>query len=143
MANRIDITQIQDGPSDVVYHVYFESDGASGELTNFTIIDPVNIVNPNIGKPPLPPGNCFNIQQVWFYFTGFDANLQFASANPAKVVVLSTGIDSYADFRVFGGVADRTPASNFPTGAIQINTAGFSSAGCFGMLVIKVRKMYK
>jgi len=84
MANTTLITQVQDGPSDVVYQYFFQSDGASGELSNFTILDPAWLTNGQGGPfitPGALPSPCFNIQQIWYNFYGFNGVISFGSFN--------------------------------------------------------------
>jgi hypothetical protein len=141
MANTVQITQVQDGPSDTVYHVYLESDGASGELTNQVILNPATLISAQTNTVPMLSGPAFNIQQVWYNFSGFNGTFSFDSAVPLKVLPLTPSVDSYLDFRPMGGLPDRTPAGSFPTGKLMFSTNGFSSLGSVGFFVIKVRKM--
>ena len=145
MANTVQITVEQDGPSDTVYTVYLESDGSSGELTNQTIIDPATLYNEAARSSGTQgfPNNAplLNIQQVWYFLSGFDVVVQFGGAVPMKRLLLTPSVDSYQDFRPMGGLADKTPSANSPNGKLQINTNGFSSSGCFGTIIFKVRKM--
>ena len=41
MANAVTITKILDGARSAVFHVFIKSDGASGELVDQVLIDPV------------------------------------------------------------------------------------------------------
>lgn len=145
MAHTLRITQVQDGPSDVVYQYFFASDGASGELTNFPILDPAWLTNGQSNAPfvpaGVPAGKCFNIQQIWYNFSGFNGTLSFDSAVPTSQWLLTPSVDSYFDFRPMGGLADRTPAGDIPEGTLLISTNGFASIGSVGSFVIKVRKM--
>ena len=145
MAHILRLTQIQDGPSDVIYSLYAKSDGASGELTNFALIDPDNLLqgqNRQTYVPlGLPSGRCFNIQQIWYNFIGFDATLSFDSANPLQTWLMAPSTDSYIDFRPMGGLPDRTPDSDIPNGTIFLSTDGFAASGSVGSMIIKVRKL--
>ena len=144
MAHQLVLTQIQDGPSDVVYSLVLKSDGASGELVNYPLIDPDWLVSGQGGPfvpAGLPSGKCFNIQQIWYNFQGFDATLSFDSISPTPVWLMAPSTDSYIDFRPMGGLADRTPAANIPNGTLFLSTDGFASIGSAGSILIKVRKM--
>ena len=145
MAHTITRVQIQDGPSDVVYRYFFQSDGSSGELTNYTLLNPDDLTNGQSTAPFVPAGppagRCFNIQQMWYNFSGFDGVISFRSASGNPVWLLTPSVDSYFDFRPMGGIPDNTPNSDVPEGDIQISTNGFSSVGSVGCLVLKVRKM--
>lgn len=145
MANTVTKVQIQDGPSDVVYRYFLQSDGASGELSNEVLLDPNWLTNGQGTGPFIPPGTTtgrfFNIQQVWYNFSGFDAYIGFQAAVNNNVWLLTPSVDSYFDFRPMGGVYDNTDASLIPTGKIILNTNGFSSTGMTGSIILKVRKM--
>ena len=141
----VTITQTQDGPSDVIYQYYFESDGVGGELNNFVLLDPAWLTTGQSAKPWLPPGpyssGLFSIQQVIYNFDNFDVILGFGGAPPTYVLPLTPSTDSSFDFRPFGGMVDRAPISNTPTGQIVCKTSGFSSRNLFGFMILKVRKM--
>lgn len=141
--STVQITQEQDGPSDTIVTVYLESDGSSGELVAQTILDPATLLNPNTNTIGLPKTNMFNIQEVYYFLDGFDVIVQFGGDVPMKRLTLVPSVDSYVDFRRIGGLADKNPAQNNPNGKMQINTSGFASAGGFGTLIFKVRKMNK
>lgn len=143
MANLVQITVEQDGPSDTVYTVYLESDGSSGELSGQTIIDPALLYNEKYNSTGLPATNMLNIQQIWYFLSGFDVIVQFGGTVPMKRLLLTPSVDSYQDFRPMGGLADKNPPANIPNGKLQINTNGFSSAGCYGTIIFKVKKMNK
>lgn len=140
----IAITQVQDGPSDVIYRYYFESDGVQGELSNFTLIDPAWLTTGQNAKPYLPPGpytsGILNIQQIWYNLSGFNLILGYGGASPTYAIPLAPDNDSYLDFRPMGGMADLTPASNTPSGKIICKTMGYASNGSTGWMVMKVRK---
>jgi len=44
MANIITKTPLQDGSKQLILHVYLESDGVSGDLTNYVLVDPQRII---------------------------------------------------------------------------------------------------
>ena len=50
MANTVQVTQVMDG-SRIVLHVWLQSDGASGDLNNYVLIDPTKDIT-----PPMLPG---------------------------------------------------------------------------------------
>ena len=145
MAHVLQLTQIQDGPSDVIYSLFLKSDGGSGELTNYALITPANLVQGQNRMPYVPAGppagRCFNIQQMWYNFQGFDAVLSFASANPLNAWLMAPSTDSAIDFRPMGGIPDRTPDSDVPQGTILLSTDNFAAVGSVGSLIIKVRKL--
>lgn len=145
MSNTVNIVKIQDGPSDVVYRAYLESDGASGEIVNQVVINPDDLKNQRGGPyVPLgpPAGRCFNIQQIWYNLTpGFNIVLSFAGTPNNKVMILAPSTDSYIDLRPASGIPDNTPDSATPDGSLLMTTDGFASSGQYGYFVIKVRKM--
>ena len=132
MANRVDITKLLDGPRHLIYHVYLQSDGASGDLDSFVIIDPANV---NMGDQTV-----FTIEDVTWGFNGFSANLHFEIlVDDTLIWVLPPSTGNYVDFKKYGGLKDRSDPLN-ATGKIFISTTGFVDAGDEGSLVIKVRK---
>lgn len=135
MAHQLLVTKIQDGSSLATFQVFLKSDGYSGELTNFTIIDEKDVT------PQLPHAPDFNLQQCWYELSGCDATLAFRTdVSTLPVWNLTPGVSSYHDWRLFGGLVDRTNPLN-ANGEIVISTNGFASAGSVVSLVLKLRKM--
>ena len=130
MANKVNTTIVNDGPVYLVMHVYIESDGASGDLLNEILLDPVDI-----GKPT---SNRFVIERIDYNFSGFSGVIGFESELVDKTLIwtLSEG-NSLADFKLIGGLADRSDIDG--SGKIQISTNGLS-AGDNGTMIIHIRK---
>ncbi len=133
MANTATVTTLVDGPRSAVFHVYMESDGASGELVDFVIADPTALYPTEKARPS------FTIEEVWHSFTGFDAKLEFDSVVDTPIWVLSQQTGNIQCFNKFGGLKDRSNSLD-GSGKLLLSTTGFTSAGDMGSLVIQVRK---
>ena len=121
------------GGSVVIYAIYLKSDGATGELVNLTLIDPVV----DLG---LPAKSRLTLDELTYNFAGFDASINFASGliEPTFKWVLSEGTNHPVDFRTYGGLIDDSGLDG--TGRLQITTTGFTSTVDQGSMLIKVRK---
>lgn len=146
MSNVITKTIILNGSKNIIAQYYFQSDGVEGELNNFVLLDPLvdypNITYPDVvgGVMPDPsPKIDLRITQIWYSFSWFDASLAFADVNIWPVWVLARDQATYADFRYFGGLSDRSSSTD-GTGKLMISTSGFAPAGSVGTLVIEARK---
>ena len=130
MANKVNATIVNDGAVHLVMHVYIESDGVSGDLSNEILLDPIDI-----GKPA---SNRFVIERVDYNFSGFSGVIGFESELVDKTLIwtLNEG-NSLADFKLIGGLADRSGIDG--SGKIQISTNGLS-AGDNGTMIIHIRK---
>ena len=132
MANKIVITNILPGAHRSQFHVFLESDGASGELTDYVLVDPV--ADLGIGSD-----SKVVIEMITYNFMGFSARLEFDNGlvDDNMIWVLPEFSDNYLDFNPWGGLKD------FPgldgTGAIQITTNGFTTTGDQGSMLLMVR----
>ena len=144
MANHVLKTVIQNGTKSLILHVYLESDGTYGELTNYVLVDP------QVDYPEFAEGKeRLNVRpvvsQIWYSFSWFDALLSFDDLVPAPSWNLPRDACNYVDFRYFGGISDRfldpkTKAGSDRTGKILISTRGFSPLGSIGTMVLELRK---
>ena len=132
MANIVNITKILPGNYRSQFHIFIESDGASGELTDSVLIDPVA----DLG---LTSSARLSIEMVTYNFSGFDARIEFDTGLVAdKIIwVLPEGSDNEIDFNPWGGLKDQSGVDG--TGKIQITTNGFTAAGDQGSMLIIVR----
>ena len=139
------LVQLMDGPTDVVYRYFFKSDGVSGELNNFVLLDPAWLTKGDNTQPYLPPGpytsGVFNIQCILYNLSNFTMEIGFQSANTQSLIALVPSVDSFLDFRPLSGMPDQTPIGDTPTGRIGCSTNGFSSVGQTGFMMMKVRKV--
>ncbi len=132
MANRIEVTKLLDDTKYLCYHVYLKSDGASGDLDSFAIIDSATEA---MGR-----NHVFAIDDVTWGFNGFSANLHFELlVDDSLIWVLPPSTGNYVDFKKFGGLKDRGDPADSP-GKVLLSTTGFVDNGDEGSLVIKVRK---
>ena len=134
MANIVNVTPIIQGSKRVIYHVYLKSDGASGELDQEILIDPVE----DLGLKKY--STHMTLEKVLFHFAGFDARIEFASGIVDQTIiwVLPEGADAEADFREFGGLKDRSNDPAAP-GKLLISTTGFTSSTDQGSMMLMVR----
>ena len=132
MAHKIVITKILPGNFRSQFHVFLESDGASEELTDQVLVDPVS----DLG---IPASSKIVIEMVTYNFSGFDGRLEFDNGLVADNMmwVLPSNSDNHIDFNPWGGLKD------FPgldgSGAIQLTTTGFGTAGAQGSILLMVR----
>lgn len=135
MANDINITKLIDGPRNAVFHITLFSDGQTGDLTNFTIIDPAFDFNPELPAKPI-----MTIEELWYEFAGFTARLQFNYLTKSTPVwTISGSASARVCFDDFGGIKDRSNPLD-GNGKLTITTNGFNSTGCQGTIIVKVRK---
>ena len=139
MANRILKTVLANGSKSIIVHVYMESDGNEGELTNYVLIDPI-VDFPEADKNIRPV-----VTQIWHSFSWFDALLSFDDLVPAPSWNLARDGIGYTDLRYFGGIKDRftepnTKASSDRTGKILLTTVDFAPQGSTGTMIIEIRK---
>lgn len=132
MANRIEVRKLLDGSRHLIYHVYLKSDGASGDINSYVLIDPANETMGDAVQ--------FTIEDVTWGFNGFSANLHFELLVDDELVwVLPPSAGNYVDFKKYGGLKDRgDPADT--TGKVLLSTTGFVDGGDEGSMIIKVRK---
>jgi len=133
MANVFNRKFLLNGPSTVIVSVYMKSDGATGELENQTLIDPVE----DLG---LKRTQRMSLEYIAYNFAGFDACIEFASGlvDPTFKWVISEGTNYPIDFGPFGRLLDDSGLDG--TGKLQITTTGFTSIVDQGSMLIKVRK---
>jgi|6_EtaG_2_1085325.scaffolds.fasta_scaffold01542_12 hypothetical protein len=130
MANRIEVTQLLSGPKYLAYHAYFQSDGFSGDIDSYVLIDPAN--------EDMSGNSRFTIDDITWGFVGFQARIHFELLIEDTLIwVLAEGVN-YVDFKKYTGFADRS-SPNDATGRILISTFGFDTVGDEGALLMKVR----
>jgi len=132
MANTVKITNILPGVHRSQFHIFLKSDGASGDLVDQVLVDPVI----DLG---IPASSKIVIEMITYNFSGFDARLEFDNGlvDDNMIWVLPSECDNHLDFNPWGGL------KNFPgldgSGAIQITTTGFTSVGDEGSILLMVR----
>ena len=134
MAHTIAITKLLDGPRHAIYHVYLVCDGASGELVDQTLIDPVDLV-PSSGAVP-----SLTIEEINYDLSGFSARLEFDYlVSDTGAWVMSADNHACVNLAPYGGIKDRSNVLD-GTGKLMMSTKGFTSADDAGVIVLKVRK---
>ena len=132
MSNRVVKTLLLDSSKSALLHVYLESDGVEGELSNFVLLDPKS----DFANSPLKVQMA--VTQVWYSFPWFDALLTFDDLVPYPSWQLTRDAIGYHDFRYFGGIQDRSSIDT--TGKLLLSTNGFTALGNVGTMVVEVRK---
>jgi hypothetical protein len=133
MANTVEKKLLLNGDRFAILAVYLRSDGASGELANEVLIDPVDDLGLKLGAR-------LRLNEVTHSFAGFDAVLQFASGgvDPNWKWVLTAATNQPFDFGAFGNLIDDSGMDG--NGKLTISTTGFTAAGDQGSILLKVRK---
>lgn len=119
------------GSRNLIFSVFLRSDGASGELVNYTLIDPVDLGLTRAAR--------FGLVRMDHNFAGFSAIIQFDSGGvtPTQKWVLVDGPATPIDFTKVGPIKDDSGVDG--TGKLQITTSGFTSAADFGSIMFKLR----
>lgn len=133
MANTVTVKIVESGARNLNIAVFLRSDGVTGELNNYTIIDPVV----DLG---LPSSTRLQLQTIDYNLGGFDAIVEFASGGvtPTYKWALIEGANNPVDFFPYGGLIDDSGVDG--TGKIQLTTVGFTSSTDFGSIMMKIRK---
>lgn len=119
-----------DGSRVHAMHLYLASDGVTGELSDYAVID-VSALN--------PAADHVRIRRVYGLMSGFSLTLEFDATADQAFVTFPDGVFIYMDLTPYGGVED--PEVSGTTGDIVGTTTGFSAAGDAGWLVIEVEKL--
>ncbi len=131
MANIVNVRNIEQGPRNAIFHIYLESDGATGELEDEVIIDPATI--------GLLSTDRLVLQKITFGLSGFDARIEFdTGVVEDKMIWVLTPGNSFVDFTSFGGLKDFSGLDG--TAKVQITTTGFTSLGDQGSIVLEMKK---
>jgi len=143
-SNTINVTLLNEGTKYSTMHVYMESDG-TGELVDYPFFDPKTDfqipipqqIDESTGQLRVPE---YTIRKVWHSAAWFDVILGWDSVTPSRVIVLARDTDFEQDFTSFGGIKDRTPMQNLPTGRLTMTTRDFAATGAAGYFVLEIRK---
>ena len=129
--------KVVEGSSNVVVRVYLNSDG-SGELVNYPILSPSDLVPARANNRPT-----FNLRQAWYSMVWFDFTMFAGTLFPASMWTFARDCDSHIDFRSFGGLLDQNVYATPPAvddGVITITTNGFTQVGSKGSAVFEFQK---
>lgn len=138
MAIIVNKYKIMDGPSHVTLHCYLQGDGASPDLVNYVLLDPMTELTPF-----MPQQQDLILKQVWYEVAGFNCTLGFGTLTGSwPFWVLTPGVDSQHDWRFFGGIRDRSDAVSGlnSTGKLVISTTGLLTANTRGAFVLWLEK---
>lgn len=135
MAHRVEVTKLLAGPKHWILHVYIESDGASGDLDSYVLINP--------DDEDLDGATKFTIENITWGFDGFSTRLHFELLTLDNLIwVLPDSSCSYVEFNNTqgAGLTDRGQPVDNPSGRLLLTTRGLSDAGDAGSFIIKLRR---
>ena len=79
---QVTTRKVVEGLNNLVLHVFMQSDGVSGELSNYVLLSPSDL------EPPLKALPTFRIMQIWYSMVWFDITFLFGGATPRPVWTL-------------------------------------------------------
>lgn len=134
MANAVEVKITEGGflgARNLVFSVFLQSDGVTGELNKYVIMDPVSL--------GLTTKARFSLYQIDYNLAGFDVVVEFDSGSvvPTRKWVLSEGANAKVDFTKEGGIRDDSGIDG--TGKLMLNTYGFTSSQDVGSIMFKLR----
>lgn len=130
--NILKIKTLLSGPRNLLLAIYMRSDGASGELVNQTLVNPVDY--------GLPAKSRLRLVRLEYSFAGFDACLEYGSGGVDANFkwVLSETANHPVDFQTYGNLIDDSGLDG--TGLLTISTTGFTSSTDQGSILLGLRK---
>lgn len=132
MAGQVTVNVFENGPRNVHLHVFMQSDGVTGELLNYVLINPFNL--------GMPFGSRLRLARIEYNFSGFDARLEFNSGSIPQNFkwVMTEGANAPVDFLQWGLIFDNSGPDG--SGALMINTVGFTNSNDQGSLLVRLIK---
>ena len=137
MSHKIVKTAIKKGSKGTIMHVYLESDGESGELDDYALLDQIgdpDFPETNDFVPSRDPADKLRIMRVWYSSSWFDLELKFDALEKTTPWVLNRDGGGFHDFSYFGGLKDLSDPERF--GKLLITTSGFESPGARATLIL-------
>jgi hypothetical protein len=142
MSNTVIRTVLNKGTKQTLLHFYLESDGVEGELKNYVLLDPTvydSLYTDKIIRPDMK----LRVKQVWYSLGWFDALLSFDDLVPSPSWLLTRDGCGHADFRHFGGIAQRyiepqDKKSSDRKGQLLLTTKDFAPFGSMGTIVLEI-----
>ncbi len=141
MANTVNVTVLENGPRHVFVHVYLRADGATGDMSGQTLVDPYAQLN--VGTPGalgMAKDQRLRLGRIEYNFSGFDAVISFGSGDvtPNYKWVLTEGANCPVDFRPWTFIMDNSGLNG--NEKVLISTTGFTSTTDQGSLLIELIK---
>lgn len=135
MTTTVTPTIINESAQKLIVQLLIESDGTSGELTNYVVLDPQADFD-----PPMDASTQLTLVQAWSNNAWFDVAVRANALNPVTLWAFSRDPgDGYMDFRYFGGLKDRSTTDH--DGKILISTSGLADVSAsVGTMVLEFRK---
>ena len=130
--NTLKIKTLLSGPRNLLLAIYMKSDGASGELVNEVLVDPVDY--------GLKAKSRLRLVRMEYSFAGFDAVLEYGSGgvDPNWKWVMSETANHPVDFQSYGNLIDDSGLDG--TGLLTISTTGFTASTDQGSILLGLRK---
>lgn len=135
MANTIQKTKLLDGARECTFHFYIASDGVSGNLVDYVLVDPATDLVPALSNTP-----SLTVMKIYYDLAGFNGLLLFNYLSTGNPIWQMTK-DNYGEccFDYFGGIKDRSQSGD-GNGKILLTTNGFTTVSNTGTFVITLRK---
>lgn len=140
MAHKIVKTALKRGSKGTLLHVYLESDGESGELEDFELIDQAgdpDFPELNVFEPARAASDKMRLWQVWYSSSWFDVELKFDALDKTTPWILTRDGPGHYCFEHFGGIVDFSDKERF--GKLLLSTSGFGEAGARATLILDLR----
>lgn len=138
MAHAVNVFKVMDGPSHVTLHCFIQGDGASGELSNYVLLDPSTDL-----VPAMPKRQDLILKQVWYEMPGFSLTFAFNATTPWPFWTLAPNLGVHHDWRFFGGLRDHSDMPGFgldSDGKLLISTKGLSASADSAAFVLWLEK---
>ena len=144
MANTTHVQVIQDGPKYLI--VNFTLEYVDTAISGTTVVD----VSATAHTSSLAAGNAatparhgavdaLTLEEIYWSIAGFDQVELFTDHTDDQNHIYMSAGDSYADYRPYGGIADKGSGG---TGDWQITAQGTAAAGDSISLFLKFKKNY-
>tara|TARA_R110000868_G_scaffold304180_1_gene564699 strand:- start:171 stop:575 length:405 start_codon:yes stop_codon:yes gene_type:complete len=134
MANTVTVKVLESGQRNALIHVYLKSDGATGELVNQVLLDPIA----DLG---MAAKSRFRLGRIEYNYAGFDAVLGFGSGTVPQENfkwVLTEGTNYGVDFKYWTFIMDNSGVDG--NGKLLLSTSRFTNSACQGSMLIQVIK---
>jgi len=144
MPHLVQKTLIMNGVSHATLLVFIQSDGQSGELSNYVLLDPATeLLNTIDTDLPMGRRQDLILKRVWYEMVGVSITLLFNSTTPWPFWILTPGTSTSHDWRFFGGVPDDSDHEGMgldSDGKLLITTTNLRASNSTASFVLWVEK---
>lgn len=128
--------KVVEGPTNLILHVFLESNGVDGELVNYPILSPSECVPVLANQPSM------RVVRIWYSMVWFDITFSWGGLVPRPFWTIARDTVTCVDFEKFGGMIDyATVPPSDDNGKLLITTNNFEPAGSQGSLALEIRKL--